>query len=192
MIYGILLAAGNSTRFGSNKLLQAYDAQYSLIQQSALSLRHALSNSIVIVRPNEPELIQQLAAIHMQTVICPKASTGMSASIACGIKHCPDANGWIIALADMPLVKTSTIQQIAQALESQEIVAPYYHERRGNPVGFSNKYRQQLLNLKGDKGARNLLTTYDARIHRINTDDKGIVCDIDTPDDMNNHLPSRG
>ena len=192
MIYGILLAAGNSTRFGSNKLLQAYDAQYSLVQHSALSLSQALSNSIVVVRPDDHALIQQLRAIDMPIVMCHQASAGMSTSIACGIEYTQDASGWIIALADMPLVKTSTIQQIAQALASQEIVAPYYQEQRGNPVGFSASYRQQLLNLKGDRGARDLLVKNDSRIHRINTEDKGVVCDIDTPDDISHFLPSRG
>ena len=192
MIYGILLAAGNSTRFGSNKLLQAYDAQYSLVQHSALSLSQALSNSIVVVRPDDHALIQQLRAIDMPIVMCHQASAGMSTSIACGIEYTQDASGWIIALADMPLVKTSTIQQIAQALASQEIVAPYYQEQRGNPVGFSARYRQQLLNLKGDRGARDLLVKNDSRIHRINTEDKGVVCDIDTPDDISHFLPSRG
>ncbi len=191
MICGILLAAGSSVRFGSPKLLQALDEKNSIAQRSALHLQQAIANLLVVVRPDDARLIQQMQDINIPYVLCSQATNGMSASIACGIKHSMDASGWIIALADMPLVQTSTIRQIAQALESNSIVAPYYHGQRGNPVGFSAQYRQALLNLEGDKGARDLLTTNEDHIYRIITEDAGVVQDIDTADDMMKHLSPR-
>jgi molybdenum cofactor cytidylyltransferase len=107
----------------------------------------------------------------------------MGASLAAGIQASEDAEGWIVALADMPRIQIATIEAVARALDGgAPIVAPYYNGQRGHPVGFGAEHRDALLSLDGDSGARALLDSQ--RVMRLDVDDAGILRDIDTPEDL--------
>ena len=74
----------------------------------------------------------------------------------------PSARGWVVALADMPALKSATIVAIAQKLESgMDLVAPTYQGERGHPVGFGKRYGPQLLALDGDTDVGELDDDYD-------------------------------
>ena len=64
------------------------------------------------------------------------------------------------------------------------LVAPRYQYLRGHPVGFGQEYRDVLLNLKGDAGARSVLKQHKSHLHYLDVDDPGILMDVDTPDDL--------
>src|SRR5581483_1569221 len=94
-----------------------------------------------------------------------------------------DAEGWIVALADMPRIQSSTIEAVARALDGgASLVAPFYAGQRGHPVGFGAGHREALLSLDGDSGARALLKS--ERVMRLDVDDAGILRDVDTPEDL--------
>lgn len=186
--HGILLAAGKGTRFDAsgsrNKLLQALPSGATVALSSAQTLLSVLPASLAVVSPLNDVLVSRLNAAGCPTTICHDAHNGMASSLVHALKHCPDdCTGWIIALADMPYVQADTISALVQALEDGAgIVAPTYMGRRGNPVGFSRDYLPQLLALKGDKGARDLLK--QLRVTEIEVDDVGILQDIDVPKDL--------
>ena len=186
--HGILLAAGKGTRFDAsgsrNKLLQALPSGATVALSSAQTLLSVLPASLAVVSPLNDVLVSLLNTAGCKTTICHNAHNGMASSLVHALKHSPDdCSGWIIALADMPYVQADTISALVHALEDGAgIVAPTYMGRRGNPVGFSRDYLPQLLALKGDKGARDLLK--QLRVTEIEVDDVGILQDIDVPKDL--------
>ena len=109
----------------------------------------------------------------------------MGASIAAGCAASAQATGWIVALGDMPLVRPDTIRRVRRALEEgAPLAAPFGESRRGHPVGFSARLRDELLMLDGDTGAREVIARHADRMERLAIDDPGIFVDIDTREDF--------
>jgi molybdenum cofactor cytidylyltransferase len=184
-LVGILLAAGSSSRFGSDKLLHPLPDGTAVGVAAASNLLEALPNSIAVVRSSDQGLIDVFEKLGMKVVENPHASNGMSTSIAAGIQAASDADGWVIALADMPWVKPVTIMAMTQRLKGgASIVAPEYKTRRGNPVGFSSDWKGRLKSLSGDKGAKDLLDEYRVKLDLMPTDDEGVVRDVDVKSDL--------
>ena len=185
-ISGILLAAGASTRFGSSKLLQPLANGEAVGTAAAKTLREVLPDTVVVVRPEDKELIDVLLSLDFKVLENSHAQNGMASSLVEGIKATGKSDGWLIALADMPWVKPETIEALKQQLlKGSSMVAPVYKGTRGNPVGFSTKWKDQLMKLQGDKGARDLLAKYASELFLVDTDDQGVLMDIDYPTDLN-------
>jgi molybdenum cofactor cytidylyltransferase len=113
----------------------------------------------------------------------------MGASLACAARAAaqshPDADGYLVALGDMPFVRRTSIAAVRDALAAgATLVAPYFRARRGHPVALSKKFLQDLLGLKGDEGARTLLAENERMLVKIPVGDPGVIRDIDTPDDL--------
>lgn len=181
-IVGILLAAGRSTRFGGDKLLHPLADGSRLALASARNLRAGVSRMLAVVRPGSSELRQRFAAFGIETVICLNADEGMGASLACGVAATADAAGWVIALGDMPFIRPDTIAAVAAALaRGAALAAPFYEGQRGHPVGIGAEFRDSLLKLCGDQGARAVLVSHPERLQRIDVDDRGILADVDLP-----------
>lgn len=185
-IVGILLAAGRSSRYGANKLLQPLAGGLTVAEASARALAGAVEHWLAVVAADgDPELERRLAALGGGIVACPDAAYGMGHSIARGVGAARQAAGWIIALADMPAVQAATIRDLRAALlAGSPIAAPCRDGRRGNPVGFSSRFLPDLLALAGDRGARALVEAHRESVAWIETADPGIFLDVDTPADL--------
>ncbi|MCQ8896315.1 nucleotidyltransferase family protein [Limnobacter humi] len=187
MIVGILLAAGQARRFGSNKLIQPWGSRGEpVLIHSLLSLKASCDQVLVVVGPqNYAELTPWIEQHGCAWTLAPDAHLGMGHSLAHGIANSPPCLGWIIGLADMPAVNCSTTVQLADALkEGHSIAVPVMNQRRGNPVGFSFVHRVSLMQLTGDEGARRLIKTHAGQIHWVEVQDLGIHHDIDQPADL--------
>lgn len=194
---GILLAGGRGRRFdpsgARNKLLETLPGGLPVAVASARAMLAALPRVIAVVPPDAFALAGVLRAEGCDVVVCADAGSGMAASLVCGVRHSLPAGGWIVALADMPHVKPSTIIALRAALDAgASIAAPVHGGRRGNPVGFGAPYLQALLALHGDQGARAIVHT--GVVTALQVDDPGIFHDIDTPSDLDKNvtLPKGG
>ena len=115
---------------------------------------------------------------------------GMGDSIAAAVRQTADANGWLILPADLPLVQAETLQQVAAALQTAEVVQPVFEreeeqlsgEVKGHPVGFGRVCIEKLLKLQGNKGAASVIIAYSAI--KLIVNDIGVITDIDTVDDL--------
>ena len=117
--------------------------------------------------------------------VCDNASEGMGASLACGVRAAGRADGYLVALADMPFVRPSSIAAVRDALAGgAALAAPYFRSRRGHPVGISGAFFEELVALRGDEGARQLLAREGARLQKLPVGDAGVIRDIDTPEDL--------
>ncbi len=185
MIQGILLAAGSGRRFGSDKLIQTLHNGQAVAVQSYINLLQATDQALVVVKPDNQILINQLQSTYANIVVCLDAEFGMGNSLACAIRASVDADGWVIALADMPWIKTATIKQVSNALRTKTaIVAPCWQGQRGHPVGFSKIFGSELAQLQGDSGAKSLLQTHSQQLKLIDCNDPGVLQDIDHPIDL--------
>ncbi len=192
---GILLAAGRGRRFApqgtSNKLLAPLPSGEAVVAASARALLAVLPRVIAVVAPGDNAAGQVLRAAGCEVHVCHDADRGMAASLVHALRQSlPDAKSWLIALGDMPHVKTSTIAALcAQLGEGADIAVPVHQGRRGNPVAFSGRHLPALLALEGDQGARAILQS--CQVHPVAVDDPGIFHDIDTPSDLHKTVHSQ-
>lgn len=189
MVAGILLAAGSGSRFDPTgaryKLLQALPGGEPVVAASARALLAVVPRVVAVVRPQDSATADLLRGLGCDVAACADAGQGMAASLVCGVRHAADADGWLIALADMPYVRPATMDALVRALgqgDSATIAAPVHGGRRGNPVAFGRAHLQALLALQGDQGARSILKNNP--VNELMVDDPGILQDIDTPSDI--------
>jgi molybdenum cofactor cytidylyltransferase len=185
-ITGILLAAGRSRRFGSDKRLASVSSgQPSLLVGSWQSLQAHCERTWVVLGPGDDELSRQLERLGASVILSQDSVSGMGHSLADGVKASADADGWIIALADMPLIQSETYALIVKALVAGATIArPVFEGRAGHPVGFSRPWYGKLVRLDGDEGARRLLRKAQDQVVHCPVDDAGVLYDVDTVDDL--------
>lgn len=185
MIAGVLLAAGAGTRFGGGKLLAPLPDGTPIGVCAARTLRAGVDRAIAVVRPEDVSLGTALASEGLEIAAFPRAAEGMGASLAFGIGKAPAARGWIVALADMPFVRRSTVVAVRRSLEAGALaVAPSFRGRRGHPVGFGAPLFGELVRLAGDEGARAILARIQRQVVLLECDDGGVLHDVDAPEDL--------
>lgn len=189
-IAAVILAAGQSRRFGGDKLLHPLTLQGVTLPLAVHSLRPwlaAFGHVTVVVAPGA-DALRNAVENHLSGIrwrVCAEAKHGMGHSLAAGVAANCDAAGWLVGLADMPAVPEHTIRGVQAAIASgAPLAAPFRNGRRGHPVGFASTCREALLALHGDTGARALLQ-HNSDIVLIAADNDGIFTDIDHPQDVN-------
>jgi molybdenum cofactor cytidylyltransferase len=185
---GILLAAGRGKRFDASgsqhKLLQGLTSGVSVLQQSAFTLQAALPHHLAVVSESDSGQQAQLRDLQFPFTICTDAHLGMAHSLVHAIRQLPaECDAVLIVLADMPFLQAKSLQALAQALQNgAQIVVPTHEGRKGNPVGFARMHFVELLTLRGDQGARDLLKRH--ALTEVTVVDEGIFKDIDVPQDL--------
>lgn len=194
-VAAIVLAAGASRRFGTDKLLHPltlHGLTLPLAAHSLLPWVEAFSQITVIVKPAADNFCRTIEAslgtsnaTKVRWLVCADADNGLASSLICGVQANARASGWLIGLADMPAVPAVVIASVRNALlNDAKLAAPFCKEKRGHPVGFSAHYLNELLSLSGDTGAKHLLERDQNKIVQIAIEDAGILTDIDTTADL--------
>jgi len=184
-ITGVLLAAGAGSRFGGEKLLHPLEDGVAIAAHAARNLLAATPEVIAVVRWGDFPLYDMLEEEGCQVTMFQGAARGMGASLAHGVAHARGADGWVIALADMPRIATDTIRKVAAALEEGALIAaPVLKGERGHPVGFAASLRDELVALTGDRGARAVMERHREAVKLLDCDDPGILLDIDRKSDL--------
>ena len=184
-IVGILLAAGRGRRFGGDKLEYPLADGTPLAVAAACRLRPACDRLIAVLRPGASRLAELLGAAGCETLVCDQADGGMGHSLASAIRATPDAAGWVVALADMPFIATSSHQSVVAALRrGASLAATEFQGQRGHPVGFSSRWFAELSALTGDQGAKSILSAHGAQLTLCPVDDSGVLKDVDRRSDL--------
>lgn len=182
-IVGVLLAAGQGRRFGSDKLLHPLADGTPMAVAAARRLLAACPLSVAVLRPEQQALASLLSAEGLRVSFSDEADQGMGHSLSAAVRATPQASGWLIALADMPFIAPDTLLSVATRLDQgASIAAPFHQGRRGHPVGFAQAWFDALSALTGDQGARDILRAHEHALQRLDTTDAGVLIDIDTPD----------
>ncbi|MDR5856837.1 nucleotidyltransferase family protein [Caballeronia sp. LZ062] len=184
---GILLAAGLGTRFDPsglhNKLLATLPGGTPVVFQSARRLLSVVPEVIAVVRPGAEKLADVLNEAGCDVIFSADAARGMGATLAAAVRATSEAEGWIVALGDMPWIEPATIEAVARRVDAgAPLVAPSYRGQRGHPAGFGMAHRATLAALDGDAGARAIFSTAAPLL--VEVDDPNVLRDVDQPGDL--------
>jgi molybdenum cofactor cytidylyltransferase len=187
----LILAAGQGQRYrqhrGEDKLLapsRANDPSATPILLATLQACAGLTERCVLVlsdaQPERIALAQQHAPALGIELLC-ISSRGLGHSLAQAAEATESAPGWLVALADMPYIQSSTWQRMAQAIRPDALALPTFRGQRGHPRVIGSQYARQLRELDSDHGAQHLFIL--PAVKEIEVDDRGILLDVDVPAD---------
>lgn len=195
---GIVLAAGRSSRFGSDKRFASFDQHDTLLSKSISIIEPCCHRIIVVTRPADAGQEQVLLARwwgHPKVAArrATDSDLGMGHSIANAIAHLGEIekqqeqgfSGLVLMLADMPYIQPDTVTKIVAAHSMDNIVVPCYEytqsKRRGHPVVFGRRWFDRLQRLEGDRGGRSVIVGNPSAVVEVAVDDPGILHDVDQP-----------
>jgi molybdenum cofactor cytidylyltransferase len=194
-IVAIVLAAGRGERFDPSgaryKLTALLPDGRPVVRATCERLLDNVERVIVVCNDaRHQEIAGALRGLDVELKACARAHLGMGATLKHGIADVAHATGWLIALADMPHIQSTTIRRIRDALHNgAPIVRPLFRGREGHPVGFGSRCRDALLQLPDSQGALGLIRRETAHVLQIEVEDAGCVFDIDEPADLSAEMP---
>ncbi len=186
MLSAILLAGGESKRMGKLKQLMPLGKSTILEQAIDNLLSSTADEVIVVVGYKAEEITKAIAAKPVKIIANPNYQQGMSTSIITGlILVDPRAEAVMLALGDQPMVNSQTINQLIAEFHNHDkgIALPTYRGKRGHPVIFATKYKAELLKLKGDIGAKEIIEHHPQDVLEVSVGSEGVITDIDTEED---------
>ena len=180
-IAGLILAAGLSRRMGTAKLALSVDGVPMLRRVAETALAARLSPVLAVTGPEAT--LDPLLPGGVILTRNPAPERGLASSLSIGLAALPEADGALVMLADMPLVKPETIAALIAAHgPGIDACVPYHDGKRGNPVLLGRALFTAARTLAGDKGAAGLLE--GERIRAVPVDDPGVLIDFDRPHDL--------
>ena len=186
MIAGLILAGGQGKRLGGVKPLLVHECA-TLLERVVHNIRAAKLDPLIVVLGFEARrVIQRIPLGGLKVVINPQPSLGLSSSIQRGLAHIsPRCKGVMIALGDMPLVTTETVNLLIDEFNSDKkgIVVPVFDSQRGHPVILDLKYLDDLLALHGDVGAKVILDAHPKDVREVKVKSDEVLIDVDTHED---------
>lgn len=182
---GIILAAGQSSRFGQPKQLLDWKGKPFVRQVAETALHAGLWPVIVVTGANAEQVEKAVTGLDITIVRNENWQSGQGASIAAGVKALPKNTGAsIFLLADQPQIPVEILRALVETHTQNlpAILAPLaLEEKRANPVLFDHIAFSDLLQLTGDVGGRALFGKY--KIEYLPWHDDALLFDVDTPED---------
>lgn len=193
MIVGVLLAAGQSVRFGSDKRLIVLGEEHPMVLGSAMNLKPHVDELFVVVGEGDEPVGRLLASSEFTCLTVSRHQEGMGSSLADAMiqlkaRFGETLTGVMVALGDMPFIHPNTYGLVKTALLSgARMVRPIHAERPGHPVGFSGEAMHRLLDLSGELSPKHMFKPEDWNF--LEVEDSGCLMDIDTPEDVRSWTP---
>jgi molybdenum cofactor cytidylyltransferase len=185
----VVLAAGSSSRLGQPKQLLLYK-NTSLLKNTISQVSQVPNTAIIVVTGSNHELIEkEITDSEIKTIFNPDWELGMSTSIATGLKELlrlnPDTQKCIFTVCDQPFITTIVFENLIKEYQKKVkgIAASEYAATLGTPVLFPKKYFTELLQLKGQEGAKKIINRFLEDTVAVPFE-KGNI-DIDTIEDYN-------
>lgn len=162
----IYLAAGNSRRFGENKLLYCFDGKplyrYGLDMLQEVCKKR--EDCTLLVISQYEEILRYARDQKIMAVNSPRSKEGMSYTIKAAIRalgDIPEEDYLIFVVADQPYLKAETLEGLLDsATADAETLSLSYRGTPGNPTVFSARLIPKLLALEGDEGGRKVIRNH--------------------------------
>jgi molybdenum cofactor cytidylyltransferase len=160
LIAGVLLAAGESRRFGGQKLLESWHGE-PLVGRAARCLVAAGLRPVVVVVGLQMAVREALADQDVDLVENAEPSRGIAHSISLGIGALPASSvAALLAVADQPFIDEHVIARLCAAFRTGAIVSPRFGSHAGNPRIFDRRFFAELARLSGDVGGQQVAAAH--------------------------------
>lgn len=172
-VAAIILAAGASRRMGKPKQLLPYRGQTLLGYVIKSAIASSCSSVMVILGANADRIEPEITQLPVEIVKNTEWNEGISSSIRCGIKYLKarfsNINGVVFLTCDQPFISAQIIDRLIDAYNftDKPIIASHYKAIVGIPALFSRSFFSELMELKGDRGAKKIINKYQSLVSKI-------------------------
>jgi len=194
MIVAVILSAGESSRMGRPKALLPIDG-VRFVEKIVSTLKSTdVGNIIVVLGHNAEEIRRKIRNLPVTILINHDYKQGQLSSLQVAIRHLESSggpvDGILVHLVDHPYIEAKLVNlMIDRFYETKKlIVVPRFQDRRGHPVIFARALFSELLAAGTDQGAKPVVHAHRDDTLEIDTDDKGVLIDIDTPEEYRLHV----
>ncbi len=192
-VTGIILAAGRGSRMGAPKQLLLLDGR-PLLQHVVDAAAAALDDAVMVLGHEAEAVIAGLAVpAWVRVVVNPDHAQGQSTSLRAGLDHVPEgARAVVVLLGDQPGIRVDAIRAVvaAEATSDAPILRAAYRGRASHPVVLAREIWPGAEALRGDAGARSLITAHAGRVELVEVGGDPPE-DVDTPEDLARLLSRR-
>jgi molybdenum cofactor cytidylyltransferase len=176
---GLVLAAGEGSRFGATKQLAPLAGRPLL--EHALAAVAALSPRVVVLGHAAQEILAAVDLQGAEPVVCDGWREGQAASLRCGVAALGDVDAAVVVLGDQPRITPAAVDRVAAAAGAEAARAAYAG-RPGHPVLLGRGLLDRVGELRGDVGFRELLD--GASIREVEVGGLADPTDIDTQEEL--------
>ena len=178
----VVMAAGNSRRFGENKLTYAVQGR-SLILRALEAVPAELFHNVVVVT-QYPEIMRLAAEFHFSALHNPHPELGASHTLQLGLTQLRDCDGVLFMVSDQPMLRRETVADLIRFWTQQpnSIAAVGHNGVRGNPCLFPARFFPELMELTGDRGGSAVIRRHEEALVLLETGAQELF-DIDTPEE---------
>jgi molybdenum cofactor cytidylyltransferase len=184
----MVLAAGLSSRFGRNKLVEQVDGVPIVARVVRAGQEAGLRNTVVVTGHERERVVQALATLQFEEVHNPDYSQGMSTSIRAGVGYLKDkARAIIISPGDMAFTEARLFDVLLAefARSPNAIVVATYRGRSGHPILFNESTFDDLMQITEEKrGLKEVVQANKARTTYVETSTPRALLDIDYQEDF--------
>jgi molybdenum cofactor cytidylyltransferase len=182
-IWAIILAAGESSRMGSPKMLLPFKDSTMLGSVIGNVLASDIDNIMIVLGADKDKVFDIVQKHPVSHCINDNYKEGMLSSVQCGFRNLPsDFEAVLVFQGDQPLIVSNVINSVIEAYVSsgKGIVMPVFRRKRGHPLLISKKYIDEIEKIDAGEGLRSLAYKFSDDVLEVETDQPGILRDIDT------------
>lgn len=191
MIGAIVLAAGESRRMGRQKQLLPF-ADGTVIEHIVWTILESGIRDVTVVTGHRAEAVAAvLEKFPVNIVTNPDYTRGMLSSLRAGLRKAPPYwTGVLLALGDQPSIGTDVIKTLIEKFEADPkgIYVPTYDGKRGHPLLFPARFREDVMTKFDDTGLRGLFRLHPERVRPVPVDSAAVLSDMDYPEDYEREL----
>lgn len=190
-IQAIILAAGESKRMGSPKMLLPYNGMTVIEQVIENVLSAGISNPLIVLGSDHEAILKIIKGHPVSHCYNENYRNGMLSSVQCGLASLADqGSAALIIPGDQPMIDAAQIKRVMKAWHEsgKGIVMPVHNGKRGHPLIVDMKYKREVMSLAESKGLRALAELHPDDVMEAETDDPSVLRDIDTQQEYMNEL----
>src|ERR1041384_4550101 len=194
MIVAVVLSAGESSRMGRPKALLPVGNTFFLDRIVASLRQTRVERIVVVLGHNASALEEKIRHLPVTILVNPDYSRGQLSSLQVALRALEKeaVDGIVLHLVDHPFIDARLVDRMIDEFYAAQplIVVPVC--RRRHPVIFSRRLLPELLAAPLDEGAKSVVRAHASETLEVATDEEGITCDIDTPEEYRRFIGGKG